>query len=91
MFELKPLHPDSILTALEKATRYRLLGESGEAESICLDVLRVVPDPAGAREPHHELGDATAGSRRREEAENADAGPSTSSRRRLRPSVRNAT
>ncbi len=44
MFELKPLHPDSILTALEKATRYRLLGESGEAESICLDVLRVVPD-----------------------------------------------
>jgi len=44
MFELKPLHPDSIPTALEKATRYRLLGESGEAESICLDVLRVVPD-----------------------------------------------
>lgn len=44
MFELKPLHPDSIPAALEKATRYRLLNESGEAESICLDVLRVVPD-----------------------------------------------
>ena len=44
MFDLKPLHPDSIPAALEKAMRYRLLGESGEAESICLDVLRVVPD-----------------------------------------------
>jgi hypothetical protein len=43
MFELKPLSPGSIDAALEKAERYRLLNESWEAESICLDVLNVVP------------------------------------------------
>jgi hypothetical protein len=36
---LKRLHPDAIPAALEKAERYRLLNEPGEAESICLDVL----------------------------------------------------
>jgi len=44
MFDLKPLHPDAIPAALDKAMRYRLLNEPGEAESICLDVLVVEPD-----------------------------------------------
>jgi len=44
MFELKPLHKDSIPAALEKAMRYRLLNEPVEAESICLDVLAVDPE-----------------------------------------------
>jgi hypothetical protein len=43
MFDLKPLNPDAIPAALEKAMRYRLLNEPGEAESICLDVLVVEP------------------------------------------------
>ena len=44
MFDLKPLSPDSIPRALEKAERYRLLNEPTEAESICQDVLRLDPD-----------------------------------------------
>lgn len=44
MFDLKPLHPDAIPAALEKAMRYRLLNEPGAAESICRDVLVVQPD-----------------------------------------------
>jgi len=44
MPELKRLHKDAIPAALEKAERYRLLNEPGEAESICLDVLAVDPD-----------------------------------------------
>lgn len=44
MFELKPLSREGIAAALERATRYRLLNEPGEAESICLDVLQVNPD-----------------------------------------------
>jgi hypothetical protein len=44
MFELKPLSREGIPAALEKAMRYRLLNEPGEAESICEDVLRVEPD-----------------------------------------------
>lgn len=43
MSELKQLHQDAIPAALEKAERYRLLNEPGEAESICLDIL--VTDP----------------------------------------------
>jgi hypothetical protein len=43
MFDLKPLSHDAIPAALEKAVRYRLLNEPGEAESICHDVLRVDP------------------------------------------------
>src|ERR1043166_5051420 len=39
MSELKKLHKDAIAAALEKAERYRLLNEPGEAESICLDIL----------------------------------------------------
>src|SRR6202035_5773642 len=44
MSDLKSLHKDAIPAALEKAERYRLLNEPGEAESICLDILAVVPD-----------------------------------------------
>ena len=40
MPELKPLSREAIPAALEKAMRYRLLNEPGEAESICLDVLK---------------------------------------------------
>ena len=41
--DLKILSPDAIPAALSKAERYRLLNEPGEAESICLDVLRIDP------------------------------------------------
>src|SRR5204863_9996262 len=44
MPELKRLHKDAIPQALERAERYRLLNDPGEAESICLDVLAVDPE-----------------------------------------------
>ena len=44
MSELKSLHKDAIRAALEKAERYRLLNEPGEAESICLDILNADPE-----------------------------------------------
>ncbi len=44
MSELKALHKEAIPAALEKATRYRLLNEPAEAESICLDVLKADPE-----------------------------------------------
>jgi hypothetical protein len=44
MSELKRLHKDAIPAALEKAMRYRLLNEPGEAESICLDILKADPE-----------------------------------------------
>jgi hypothetical protein len=50
MFELKPLHPDAIPAALEKAERYRLLNEPGAAESIYLDILAADPDNQDALE-----------------------------------------
>ena len=43
MFELKPLLPEALPAALEKALRYRLLNEPMQAESICRDILRVDP------------------------------------------------
>jgi tetratricopeptide (TPR) repeat protein len=43
MHQLKPLSPEAIPRALEKAERYRLLNEAAEAESICRDVLSVEP------------------------------------------------
>ena len=43
-FELKRLSEEAIASALDKAMRYRLLNEPGDAESICLDVLDVEPD-----------------------------------------------
>ena len=44
MLNLKPLSKEAIPAALEKAMRYRLLNEPGNAESICLDVLRLESD-----------------------------------------------
>jgi hypothetical protein len=41
--QLKPITREGIPAALQKAERYRLLNESAAAESICLDVLEVVP------------------------------------------------
>ena len=43
MFELKPLSPEAVPAALEKANRYRLLNEPGAAESIYLDILAIEP------------------------------------------------
>ncbi len=43
MCELKTLSQEAIPAALEKAERYRLLNEPAEAESICLDVLKIAP------------------------------------------------
>ncbi len=44
MFDLKPLSAAGVPAALEKASRYRLLNQPEQAESICHDVLRVDPD-----------------------------------------------
>jgi tetratricopeptide (TPR) repeat protein len=41
--QLKPITPEGIPAALEKAERYRLLNDSSAAESICLDVLEIDP------------------------------------------------
>ena len=43
-FELKSISVQSIPEALAKVERYRLLHEPTLAESICLDILAVVPD-----------------------------------------------
>lgn len=44
MFELKPISHNSVIGALAKAERYRLLNEPGEAESICRDILEIEPE-----------------------------------------------
>jgi hypothetical protein len=44
MYELKLLSKDAIPHSLERAYRYRVLNEPVEAESICLDVLRIDPE-----------------------------------------------
>jgi hypothetical protein len=43
-FELKSISEPSIPHTLEKAERYRLLNEPALAESICLDILAIVPN-----------------------------------------------
>lgn len=43
MFELKILSKSAIPAALAQAERYRLLNEAAEAESICLDILKIEP------------------------------------------------
>ncbi|MFQ5527231.1 MAG: hypothetical protein ACE5GX_13330 [Thermoanaerobaculia bacterium] len=43
MPDLKPISPDALPAALEKAVRYRLLNEPMQAESICLDILEIEP------------------------------------------------
>ena len=40
---LKPITPEGVPSALQKAERYRLLNDSAAAESICLDVLELDP------------------------------------------------
>jgi hypothetical protein len=42
--ELKRISADGIPHALDKAERYRLLNDPAQAESICRDVLVIVPD-----------------------------------------------
>jgi hypothetical protein len=42
-FSYKTISRESIPDALEKAGRYRLLGEPEEAESVCLDILQADP------------------------------------------------
>ena len=49
MFELKRLSTEALPAALEKADRYRLLGDALEAECICRDILEVDPDNRAAR------------------------------------------
>jgi hypothetical protein len=43
-FALKSISPQSIPEALAKVERYRLLNEPSLAESICLDILAIMPD-----------------------------------------------
>ncbi len=43
-FDLKPLSPEAVGRALERAKHYRLLNEPSQAESICRDILRVDED-----------------------------------------------
>jgi hypothetical protein len=43
-FELKSISVQSIPEALARVERYRLLNEPSFAESICLDILAIVPD-----------------------------------------------
>ena len=43
-FELKSISERNIHEALAKVERYRLLNEPSLAESICLDILAIVPD-----------------------------------------------
>lgn len=49
MYDLKPIRPDAVPAALQKAERYRLLNQPREAESICRDVLAVDPGNPQAR------------------------------------------
>jgi hypothetical protein len=42
-FDLKSISTDGVPKALERAERYRLLNEPSLAESICLDILAVMP------------------------------------------------
>jgi hypothetical protein len=48
-YTLKPLSKGAVRAALDKAERYRLLNEPGEAVSICEDVLAVEPGHQQAR------------------------------------------
>ena len=43
-FQFKPLSGATLLRALERAKKYRLLNEPEQAESICLDVLEIEPE-----------------------------------------------
>jgi len=43
-FQIKPLSSETVPGALERAKNYRLLNEPEQAESICLDILRIDPN-----------------------------------------------
>jgi len=43
-FEPKAISPESVMAALQKAERYRIINDPSSAESICLDVLAVDPE-----------------------------------------------
>lgn len=43
-FQPKPITQAAVPAALQKAERYRIIGDPTSAESICLDVLTVSPD-----------------------------------------------
>jgi hypothetical protein len=43
-FTPKPISRESVSLALQKAERYRVIGDPSSAESICLDVLAADPD-----------------------------------------------
>jgi hypothetical protein len=47
-YAYKLIRPESIPDALKKSERYRLLGEPDEAESVCLDILKVDAGNQGA-------------------------------------------
>jgi hypothetical protein len=47
-FDLKSISTDGVPKALEKADRYRLLNEPSLAESICSDVLTILPSHQAA-------------------------------------------
>ena len=51
MFQLKPITRVAIPRCLERADRYRLLGEPELAESVCRDVVRVEPNNQQASRP----------------------------------------
>jgi hypothetical protein len=44
MLAPKPITPDAVPAALQKAERYRIIADPISAESICLDVLAVSPE-----------------------------------------------
>jgi hypothetical protein len=44
MFTPKPITKEGVPAALQKAERYRIIGDPTSAESICLDVLAVSPE-----------------------------------------------
>ncbi|HSM61325.1 MAG TPA: hypothetical protein VK849_11030 [Longimicrobiales bacterium] len=44
MLEMKPLNPNALASAQEKALRYRLLNQPRLAESICRDILAIDPN-----------------------------------------------
>jgi hypothetical protein len=48
LLPLKSLSPDAVPRALAKAERYRLLNDPVAAESICLDILDVMPNDQAA-------------------------------------------
>lgn len=48
-FELKPISPDGLQAAIDRAKHYRLLNQPVQSQSICHDVLAVDPDNEQAR------------------------------------------